>query len=272
MSRCLSLGESCRAKVLEVIQGQLGTLTPGWQEDPVRVHQVRLTCKRLSAGWRLMAYHYPKLAHSRDKALRAASRALGAGRDALIMQETLQELAAETPRQQFAVVDPGVPPAPAPNDDLPDELRTELALWTVVVLDDDFPAGLCVEQRRMWRSCQKLRRNSSDKRRHRLRRRIKSFNYQLEFLGFGEHPEWCAYMSLLRWAGRQLGLYNDCVVLGERLQLPAIYAARLRKRKKRLRKSSDQLIGLILQFGSSDFRRKCAAGKGLGYASPESGR
>ena len=61
--------------------------------DPDRVHDLRVTVKRLRALWRLAGTQGPrKLADKQDKRLRAAAKSLAGARDLQVMGETLDAL------------------------------------------------------------------------------------------------------------------------------------------------------------------------------------
>ena len=67
--------------------------------DPDRVHDLRVTVKRLRALWRLAGTQGPrKLADKQDKRLRAAAKSLAGARDLQVMGETLDALRAATRR------------------------------------------------------------------------------------------------------------------------------------------------------------------------------
>tara|TARA_A100001391_G_scaffold178050_1_gene142328 strand:- start:9353 stop:10237 length:885 start_codon:yes stop_codon:yes gene_type:complete len=114
--------------------------------DPDRVHDLRVTVKRLRALWRLMATQgHRKIADKRDKALRDAARQLSSARDRQVMGETLAALRAASRREyeQEAVdevlrvalpEDPEAVTPPAP-DGLPEVFSEDQAAWDALPVE-----------------------------------------------------------------------------------------------------------------------------------------
>ncbi|MFP1683854.1 CHAD domain-containing protein [Alloalcanivorax sp. C16-1] len=114
--------------------------------DPDRVHDLRVTVKRLRALWRLMATQgHRKTADKRDKALRDAARQLSVARDRQVMGETLDALRAGTRRdyeqeavdavRRLALPEDETAVAPAPPDGLETVFTDDRAAWDALTAD-----------------------------------------------------------------------------------------------------------------------------------------
>ncbi|MCC4310512.1 CHAD domain-containing protein [Alcanivorax marinus] len=115
--------------------------------DPDRVHDLRVTVKRLRALWRLMATQgHRKTAEKRDKALRDAARRLSVARDRQVMGETLDALRAGTRRdyeqaavdavRRMALPEDQAAVAPAAPEGLETVFSDDRAAWDALTVEE----------------------------------------------------------------------------------------------------------------------------------------
>lgn len=115
--------------------------------DPDRVHDLRITVKRLRALWRLMATQgHRKTAEKRDKALRDAARRLSVARDRQVMGETLDALRAGTRRdyeqaavdavRRMALPEDQAAVAPAAPEGLETVFSDDRAAWDALTVEE----------------------------------------------------------------------------------------------------------------------------------------
>lgn len=115
--------------------------------DPDRVHDLRVTVKRLRALWRLMATQgHRKTAEKRDKALRDAARRLSVARDRQVMGETLDALRVGTRRdyeqaavdavRRMALPEDQAAVAPAAPEGLETVFSDDRAAWDALTVEE----------------------------------------------------------------------------------------------------------------------------------------
>lgn len=190
---------------------------------PVDVHQSRVSVKRCRALAKLMLHEPAESLAALDRALRDANRALSAGRDAHVLNDTLR-LISERGQLALKFKRFSHPPEELKNAAVAASLQLEAAL--ALVPSATALAGLSVadavealrrvyrQGRQRWRAAEK---SGEDEDYHDVRKDTKALSYQLEWLS--ELLPLAELREELVELGKLLGRDHDLVLA--RLQIEA---------------------------------------------------
>lgn len=201
--------------------------------DPDRVHELRVTVKRLRALWRLVGTQGPrKLADKQDKRLRAAAASLSGARDLQVMGETLAALHANSRRdyekealdrvRELALPEGGDPAvAPEKPADLEKTFLEDRDRWSELKVEGDDDTLIKKGFGRLYANTRRLgfEAVAEDKPDawHGFRKWVKYQLYQLEpFAGPLENSD--IPLKEFKKLGRKLGELHDLHVLDEFLR------------------------------------------------------